>query len=143
MSWKMTHLHSSIGRAGAVSPRFSLRAHRFVAGFALALFFLCTLYSVAADQIVLDGFITEPDWHVLGTSQGGPAPVSPFGPGHEINALAAEIDPSYFYIGVAGNVQVGNRILVFIDSIPGGYTNSNFGRNAAPPGISGLVLSEE
>jgi hypothetical protein len=133
MIWKMSHRHSSIGRAGAVSPRFSLRAHRLVAGFALALFFLCTLYSVAAAQIVLDGSITEPDWHVLGTSSSGPTPG--FGAGHEINALAAEINATHLYIGVAGNVQFGNRILVFIDSMPGGYTNSNFGRNLAPPGI--------
>ncbi|MCC6455447.1 MAG: lamin tail domain-containing protein [Caldilineaceae bacterium] len=132
----MARLHSSIGRVRTVSPKLSLRAHRLFASFALALFFFCTLYSVAAAQIVLDGFITEPDWHVLGTSQGGPAPVSPFGPGDEINALAAEIDANYFYVGVAGNVLYNKRILVFIDSRPGGKNNGDFGRTGAPQGLN-------
>ncbi len=131
MIWKLNHLDSYLKKAPA--SRGFLRVHRLVASFVVAFFFFCTLYSIAAAQIVLDGIINETDWHQLGNSTGGPPPS--FGAGHEINALAAEIDSTYLYIGVAGNVQFGNRILVLIDSMPGGFTNGNFGRALAPPGI--------
>jgi hypothetical protein len=109
------------------------RVWRFAALLIAPLLFVLIAYTPAAAQIVIDGNIAEPDWHLLGTSAGGPAPG--FGPGNEINALYADIDPSYFYIAVAGNVQWGNRILVFIDSRPGGYSTGNFGRFGAPPGL--------
>src|SRR5690606_20732799 len=98
---------------------------------------LATLHTTAAAQaaqITLDGLMIELSWQKLGDSTGGPRPS--FGAGHEINALYADIDTTYLYIGVAGNVQSNNRILIFIDSLPGGYTNGNFGRAGAPPGVN-------
>lgn len=109
------------------------RARQLAFSLVVALFLLGLTYTAAQAQIVIDGNLVEPDWNRLGTSQGGPAPS--FGAGHEINGLYAKIDNSALYLGVAGNVQNGNRILVFIDSLPGGYTNGNFGRNNAPQGI--------
>jgi hypothetical protein len=134
MIWKLDRKHSYLKEVPA--HRGILRAHRLIASIAFALFFLCAFYTAAAAQIILDGQINEPDWHQLGNSVGGPAPTAPFGAGHEINALSAEINSTHLYIGVSGNVQFGNRILVFIDSAAGGYTNGNFGRTSAPPGIS-------
>jgi hypothetical protein len=107
---------------------------QLAASLCLALLLLGVAQGTAHAQISLDGAIVEPDWTLLGTSQGGPAPS--FGPGQEINALLAKLDNNALYIAVAGNVQTNNRILVFIDSLPGGYTNGNFGRDGAPPGIS-------
>ena len=136
MNWKLGWLPSYLEAylKGRPILRGFWRANRFATSFVLAVFFLCTFYSVASAQIVLDGVINEPDWHQLGNSTGGPPPS--FGAGHEINALSASINSTHLYIGVAGNVQFNNRILVFIDSAPGGYTNGNFGRVDAPPGIS-------
>lgn len=81
----------------------------------------------------LDGTLTDTDWVSLGTSEGGPTPG--FGAGHEINALYTAHDDTYLYLGVAGNVQNGNRIVVFLDTRAGGYTTGNFGRDGAPQGI--------
>src|SRR5688572_25448284 len=87
-----------------------LRVHRLAASLAIAFFLLCAFSSVASAQIVMDGSMSDPEWHKLGDSTGGPPTSSA---GNEINALYAEIDANYFYIGVAGNVQPGSRILVF------------------------------
>ena len=84
--------------------------------------------------LLYDGFINESVWSSpLATSAGGPAPG--FGAGHEINAIYGGLSADSVYIAVAGNVQNNNRILVFIDSKTGGYSNGNFGRNAAPQGV--------
>lgn len=100
----------------------------------LALLLLLNGQAHAASNIVIDGTITESDWHLIDNNSGGPAPG--FGSGHEINALYTDIDGTDFYIGIAGNVQNNNRILLFIDSIASsGTTNGNFGRDSAPPGI--------
>ena len=125
MMWKFGHPYAYLRK---------VPAYRVASSVIVALIFLCTFHAAAHAQIALDGLLTESDWTKLGDSTGGPPPS--FGAGNEINALYADIDANYFYIGVAGNVQFGNRILVFIDSTPGGYTNSNFGRAAAPSGIA-------
>jgi hypothetical protein len=80
-----------------------------------------------------DGNITESYWNEIVTSSGGPAPG--FGSGHEINALHTDIVGDNVYIGIAGNVQDGNRILLFIDSISGGFNTATFDRTNAPQGI--------
>ncbi len=81
-----------------------------------------------------DGVINEALWDTpLSTSASGAAPG--FGAGHEVNALYSFGTANDFYLAVAGNVQNGNRILVFIDSKSGGYTNGNFGRAGAPQGV--------
>ena len=139
MIWKLELLHSYLtSLKGILAPRGLLHAHRFAAtlfvSLVSALFFSLALHAVAFADIVLDGTITEPNWQLLGNSVGGPPPS--FGDGNEINALYADINSTNFFIGVAGNVQDGNSILVFIDSMPGGYNNSNFGRAMAPPGIA-------
>lgn len=82
----------------------------------------------------LDGSITESDWGTaLATSTGGPTPS--FGASHAINALYCYGDATYLYFAIAGNVQTGNRILLFIDSKSGGYNNGSFSRTNAPQGI--------
>ncbi len=86
-------------------------------------------------QVVFDGTINEARWDLpLGTSVGGPAPC--FGAGHEINSLYASNFDNHIGLGIGGNVQDGNRIMVFIDSKPGGFNNGNFGRTSAPPAIN-------
>lgn len=84
--------------------------------------------------IVLDGTINESAWSsALSTSAGGPAPG--FGSGHEINALYVASTEDSLLFALAGNVQDGNRILLFIDSRPGGYNDGSFDRTSAPQGI--------
>src|SRR4051812_41735068 len=123
--WKLEDLSSYL--AALLTRRGFYRGRRFLptftSSFLLAFLFLGIFHSVASAQINLDGVMDEPEWHKLRSSNGGPPPS--FGTGNEINALYADIDPTSFYIGVAGNVQNGNRILIFIDSLPGGYSKSN------------------
>ncbi len=85
-------------------------------------------------SITLDGLLTESEWVKLGSGGGGPAPG--FGAGHEINALYVSNDTAYLYVGIAGNVQNGNHILVFIDTRSGGYDTGGFGRANAPAGVA-------
>lgn len=92
----------------------------------------------ASAQInVDDGILTEPQYRLLDDNTGGPAPS--FGAGHEINALYAHVRygaSNALNLGIAGNVQAGNRILVFLDTRAGGYTTGDFGRTNAPPGLA-------
>lgn len=132
----MTYLDTVKGWTSQGAWQAVACCRRAVLGLATAVFLVLVTYSPAAAEIVIDGNLTEPDYHLLGSNVGGPLPG--FGAGHEINALYANLDPAYFYLGVAGNVQLGHRILVFIDSIPGGYNTANFGRAGAPPGIAGF-----
>jgi hypothetical protein len=81
-----------------------------------------------------DGTIEAKWGTALATQAGGPGPG--FGAGHEVNALYAQTDANNLNLAVAGNVQNNNRILVFIDSKAGGYTNGDFGRSGAPGGVS-------
>ncbi len=86
-------------------------------------------------QITLDGTITESSWSLpLATSVGGPTPG--FGAGHELNAFYFLNDPTNLYFALAGNVQDGNRILLFIDYQAGGFGTANFGRSSAPGGLN-------
>ncbi|MFN3908513.1 MAG: beta strand repeat-containing protein, partial [Flavobacterium sp.] len=86
-------------------------------------------------SVTLDGIMNEADWgSALATSSGGPTPG--FGANHVINALYSYGDATHLYFGIAGNVQSGNRILLFIDSKSGGYNQGNFGRTSAPSGIN-------
>lgn len=96
---------------------------------------LCLLGASAAKSsaqaITYDGNLTETGYNTLGTQTVG----SCFGAGHEVNALKASNNANYLNLAVAGNVQNGNRILVFIDSRAGGYNTADFGRFLAPQGI--------
>lgn len=96
-----------------------------------------TTYTVTSSteaKITYDGNITESAWGAaLATSAGGPAPG--FGAGHEVNAAYLQGAPDSISLAIAGNIQDGNRILVFIDSKTGGYNNGSFGRTGAPQGI--------
>lgn len=95
----------------------------------------CLTYSKA--QVTFDGTINSGEgWgSAWSTSSGGPANSTGFGSGHEINALYSFGDATYLYFGIGGNVQSGNRILMFIDSKTGGFNTANFNRTAAPQGI--------
>ena len=100
----------------------------------LLIVFIFSLIVVNA-QITFNGDITEGDWGTaLSTSSGGPT--NGFGAGHELNAIYADGDATNLYLGIAGNVSSGNRILVFIDSKTGGYNNGDFGRTSAPAGLN-------
>lgn len=93
-----------------------------------------TVTASSAAPVTYDGTITESAWgSSLATSAGGPTPG--FGAGHEINALYVQANHEDINFGIAGDVQDGNRILLFIDSKTGGYTNGSFGRTGAPQGI--------
>lgn len=110
---------------------------------------LAGLASMSQAAIIYDGTIngsetTPPGnggawgWSTaLATSSGGPTPG--FGAGHEINALYAAGDTTaptpYISFGLAGNVQDGNRILLFLDTKSGGYNDGSFGRSGAPAGL--------
>jgi hypothetical protein len=86
-------------------------------------------------SITFDGTINEAAWgSALATSSGGPS--AGFGAGHEVNALYATADETYSYFGIAGNVQSGNRILLFLDSKTGGYNTANFNRTNSPAGLA-------
>lgn len=86
-------------------------------------------------QVVFNGNITEPEWGApLGSSIGGPSPC--LGNGLRLNSLFASANDSQLLLGIGGNVQPGNAILVFVDSKPGGYSTGNFGRDNAPAGLS-------
>lgn len=86
--------------------------------------------------VTVDGMLNDAPYTLLATSAGGPAPG--FGAGHEINALYASADPATgaLTIGIAGNVQDGNRILVFLDTRAGGFASGDFGRTDAPAGAA-------
>lgn len=88
-------------------------------------------------QLTFNGTIDESSWgSPLATSAGGPT--SGFGAGHEINALYATGDSTNIYFGLAGNVQSGNSILLFIDTnatTTDGFNNGGFNRTNAPGGV--------
>ena len=86
---------------------------------------------IFSSTITVDGTLTEPGYTTLGTQN----VASCLGPGHEINSLNVANQSGNIYLGIGGNVQAGNRILVFIDSKSGGYNDGNFGRAGAPQGI--------
>jgi len=89
-------------------------------------------YHTAQAAVAIDGTMNETEWVSLGTSAGGPTPG--FGAGHEINALSVYNDFNYLYVGVAGNVQARNRIVVLMDTRSGGYADGNFGREGNKTG---------
>jgi hypothetical protein len=92
------------------------------------------IVSMAEPNIVLDGNIGDAAWGVAkATSAGGPGPG--FGAGHELNAIYTYVSSKYLYIGIAGNVQDQNRILLFIDSKTGGFNNGSFDRTNASFGL--------
>ncbi|HEX9950731.1 MAG TPA: T9SS type A sorting domain-containing protein [Rubricoccaceae bacterium] len=103
----------------------------------LPLLVLLAAASASAQVNVNDGVISETPYRLLDDNAGGPAPG--FGAGHEINALYAHVRygaENELYLGVAGNVQQNNRILVFLDTKAGGYTTGDFGRTGAPAGLA-------
>lgn len=92
--------------------------------------------TVTVNQVfALNGNIDEAVWGTaLATSAGGPTPS--FGASHAINAVYSYGDATYLYFAIAGNVQSGNRILLFIDSATGGFNNGSFNRTNAPSGVN-------
>lgn len=89
---------------------------------------------VLTQGFLLDGIMNEAVWgSALSTSSGGPTPS--FGASHVINSVYSFGDATNLYFGIGGNVQTGNRILLFIDSKSGGYNNGSFGRVGAPLGL--------
>jgi Secretion system C-terminal sorting domain/Ig-like domain CHU_C associated/PKD-like domain len=89
----------------------------------------------AASPFTFDGNITEAAWGApLATSAGGPAPG--FGPNNNLNALYSTGDGVNTYIGIAGKIDPGNYMMVFIDSKPGGFTNGAYNKANAPGGAN-------
>jgi hypothetical protein len=103
----------------------------------ITFFLLAFLESQA--QISYDGTISESNWgSALATSGAGCAGPG-FGAGHEINAIYVSndgISNNNIILAVAGNVQNGNRIIVFLDTKTGGFNNGSFNRTNAPGGIA-------
>lgn len=89
-------------------------------------------------QITFDGVLTEGDWGTALSETDLTYATTPgpgFGAGHEINSLHVTQDATNFYFAISGNVQLSNRILLFIDSKSGGYSSGDFGRTGAPQGV--------
>jgi len=73
---------------------------------------------------IINGIINEPQWGTpLAKSTGGP--VSGFGPNNNLDAVYFKNMNGILYGAVAGRVEnnSNNRILIFIDSKPGGFNN--------------------
>ena len=102
--------------------------------FALALVGMASITAASA-QITYDGNISGEEYgSAIQTSVGGPSPS--FGAGHELNALYAVGDTqALINFAIAGNVQSGNAILLFLDTKTGGYNTGNFGRAGAPEAV--------
>ena len=100
----------------------------------LLLFLTVLAFCVADAQINCDGNINESYWSLpLATSSGGPLPCS--GSNLRLNALYAAANDTNIQIGVAGIVQNGHHILLFIDSKTGGMNDASFNRANAPDGL--------
>jgi hypothetical protein len=111
--------------------RFTIHSAKIAACAAAA---VVSISANAFGTITFNGNINEAEWGApLATSAGGPAPG--FGAGHEVNALYASGDNSNIFLGLAGNVQNGNRIVVFLDTKAGGYNSGDYGRDNAPSGV--------
>lgn len=83
--------------------------------------------TLATAQINCDGNINESYWGVpLATSTGGPQPCA--GTNLRLNGLYAAANDSNIQIGIAGIVQSGHQVLLFIDSKTGGFNNAAFNR---------------
>jgi Secretion system C-terminal sorting domain/PKD-like domain len=93
-----------------------------------------TITPSAPSVFTFDGNITEPQWTQLATNAGGPTPG--FGPGNNLNALYAAGDGVNTYVGIAGKLDPGNYMLVYIDSKPGGFTNGGYNKVNAPGGAN-------
>jgi hypothetical protein len=103
----------------------------------LLLVLLISFFNRGHGQVEFDGNITEASWGMpIATSLGGPNPC--FGAGFRLNSLFASANNEYLMFGIGGNVQANAKILLFIDSRPGGFANSGFGRTAAPAGLLNL-----
>ena len=104
---------------------------------ALALVGLASITAASA-QINYDGNITAEEYgSAIQTSVGGPTPS--FGAGHELNAIyATGSTQALINFAIAGNVQSGNSILMFLDTRTGGYNTANYGRTSAPQGADDL-----
>ncbi|MBK6730574.1 MAG: T9SS type A sorting domain-containing protein [Bacteroidetes bacterium] len=106
----------------------------------ILLFLLPLICEISFSQtIVIDGTMDDTQWGAaIATSAGGPPASSGFGTDHVINAIYVDEDADYLYFGIAGNVQNGNRILMFLDTQGGGYDDGDFGRAGAPQGVDGF-----
>ncbi len=100
-----------------------------VCKFAVLAVFVCSFSGIVSAQTFnYDGVINESFWGpTRATSAGGPVPG--FGVSHEINAVYVVEKGDSLHFAIAGNVQDGNRILMFIDSKTGGVNGGGFGTN--------------
>jgi hypothetical protein len=96
--------------------------------------------TVSAPVLSIDGMLNEVGYGAaLATKTGGPVPG--FGAGHELNALYATSTATDLYLGIAGDVQNTNRIVVWIDCKAGGYNNGGYNHTGAPAGVSNFNSS--
>jgi large repetitive protein len=91
--------------------------------------------TISDPTFTYNGNINEVGWGSAAASNaGGAAPG--FGAGHELNAMYVNSTATDLYIGLAGDVQDQNRIIIFIDCKAGGYNNGSFSRTGAPFGVN-------
>lgn len=100
---------------------------------------------ISIDPITYDGQITEPEWYLIDTDDGGPG--NGFGDFNTLNAIYADIvdDGSSVSLAMAGLVDRNaaddsrNFLVVLLDTKAGGYTTGNFGRASGPGGGRGIT----
>ena len=83
--------------------------------------------------VTVDGTLTDSPYALLGTNAGGRAPS--FSTSNQLTALYAHVDAGVLYLGIGGNIENGNRIVVFVDSRAGGVTTGDFGASG-PGGVA-------
>ena len=108
-------------------------------------FALCATAAVA--QPTVDGDLTDTEYTLLDTNEGGAATGfgvpdgSPSQNGSVLTAAYAYADPDTqtLYLGFGGTVEANfNKLLVYLDTRDGGYDNTDYGTAGENGGVSGF-----
>lgn len=95
--------------------------------------------SILTAQPVVDGDLTD-----LGPVLMTQTVASGFGTDNELNAFYGTTYSGFVYVGIAGDILNGNRMMFFIDNIAGsGLNTMGFDRTDAPSGLNNLNSSNQ